>query len=845
MSGKRARRLAVWAIVALIAATLLPPFINANRFRNRLVDTIQRSIGRPVNMGDVHFTLLPRPGFVISNFSVTDDPAFSAEPVLRAESVSASLRLTSLWRGRLEISRLSFDLPSLNLVRSAEGRWNVQSILRQASQVRAAPTAAPRPEVRPRFPYIEASNGRINFREGQEKLPHALMDADFSLWLESEDQWNMRLEARPTRTDASLRDTGNLRLSGQIRRAETLALTPLSLEVELENAQLGQWTTLLTGRDHGWRGSTDLQAELKGTVSDLAFTANIEVSDFHRHDIATGDALEARITCKGSAFIGRASAAGMTDLDCAMPLGGGAASLRGKVSFARNPDYDLKASFRAVPMSSFANLYRRVKRDVPPDLTAEGSFTGDYSFVRTSTTGFLSASGEGRVTGLRLDSDSRNASLFFAPFDVGFPRLKKLTDAPELIVGPAGIRLGGAMPVYVSAHVTMAGILAEAKGDADLNQLLLGASIFGLADPRYKASGLANINLTVQGPFTDSTPVVMGSAQLRQVTTLVDGVAAPLLVQSASLQLGPDALAIQKLSARLEGTNTIVEGSLAAPRNCPSSAGCESTFDLKTAELNLDDLNRLLNPRYRSPDWLSLPLQMFGSRAVKTSRLMTLQSRGRVAIGRLVVKNIIATRANAEIVFAKGKITVSAFEADLLSGKHKGTWQADLTGSEPVFLGKGTVDALPLAHLNALLRSPLGTGTVALTYELKLQGADAESLRRSAAGTAAFRWTNGSWRTEGLSPAVQFTDWSGKLNIRDEIVDLTSSVMQVRGDAYLASGRVTFDRELSLRLRGTRDQMVWSGTLQNASLTIEPVDALPAQDSASNLKNATPRKARN
>ncbi|MEO6119941.1 MAG: AsmA family protein, partial [Terriglobales bacterium] len=164
MSPKRARRFAAGIIILLLAATLLPPFINANRFRNRLADTIRLSLGRPVNLGDVHFTLLPRPGFVISNLAIADDPAFSAEPVLRAESVTASLRLTSLWRGRLEISRLRFEFPSLNLVRAADGRWNVESILRQASQVPAAPTATPRPEGRPRFPYIEAVNGRINFR---------------------------------------------------------------------------------------------------------------------------------------------------------------------------------------------------------------------------------------------------------------------------------------------------------------------------------------------------------------------------------------------------------------------------------------------------------------------------------------------------------------------------------------------------------------------------------------------------------------------------------------------------------------------------------------------------------
>src|SRR5574337_694749 len=107
-------------------------------------------------MHDSHMRLrlFPQPGFSLSNVAVADDPGLSAEPLLRADEVSASLRLSSLWRGRLEIARLS-------------------------------------------FPYIEADGGRINLKIGQEKIAYALTDADFALWLASEDQWEMRLQARP------------------------------------------------------------------------------------------------------------------------------------------------------------------------------------------------------------------------------------------------------------------------------------------------------------------------------------------------------------------------------------------------------------------------------------------------------------------------------------------------------------------------------------------------------------------------------------------------------------------------------------------------------------------------
>jgi len=107
--------------------------------------------------------------------------------MLRAQQVIAALRLSSLLRGRLEISSLSLTEPSLNLVRNGEGHWNLENLLARSSAIAVAPTGKARSEHRPGFPYIEADRGRINFKIGQEKKPYALTDADFALWPKAED----------------------------------------------------------------------------------------------------------------------------------------------------------------------------------------------------------------------------------------------------------------------------------------------------------------------------------------------------------------------------------------------------------------------------------------------------------------------------------------------------------------------------------------------------------------------------------------------------------------------------------------------------------------------------------
>ena len=129
-------------------------------------------MARPAEIGSVHLRFLPQPGFDLENLVIYEDPAFGAEPMLRAPEVTAVVRLTSLVRGRLDISRLELTEPSLNLVRLADGRWNWQALLERTERTPLAPTAKSKSEARPGFPYIEASSGPHQFqgRAGKKAL---------------------------------------------------------------------------------------------------------------------------------------------------------------------------------------------------------------------------------------------------------------------------------------------------------------------------------------------------------------------------------------------------------------------------------------------------------------------------------------------------------------------------------------------------------------------------------------------------------------------------------------------------------------------------------------------------
>jgi AsmA protein len=246
--------------VAAVAALVLILFLfrpGVYKLRTRIATSIGSALGRRVVIDNVTLHLLPRPGFDLEGLVIYDDPSFSEEPMIRAQDVSAAIRFRSLFRGRLEIATLSATEPSINLVRSNEGRWNLASLLERNAQIPAAPTGKPASERRPAFPYLEANNARINFKLGQTKKSYALMDADVALWQDSENSWSARMKAEPVRTDFHLTDTGLLQINATWQRARSSRLTPVQITVQWRNGQLGQITKLLSGKDRGWRGGVN------------------------------------------------------------------------------------------------------------------------------------------------------------------------------------------------------------------------------------------------------------------------------------------------------------------------------------------------------------------------------------------------------------------------------------------------------------------------------------------------------------------------------------------------------------------------------------------------------------
>ena len=451
--------------------------------------------------------LLPLPGFELSGFAVEEDPQFGAEPILHSDSVVAYLRLLSLWRGRLEVSRIHFDDASLNLVRDRSGVWNFASVLVQAAHIPNAPTGQRHAGSAPRFPYIEAENTRINFKEGNEKKPLSFLNSDLTISLTSENAWEFHFRAQPVRTDLDLylSDTGTLRIDGTVPRTASLGQMPLHLNVDWSGVPLGQLSRLTIGSDIGWRGGLELRGVVGGTADHAQLNTTLKVAGFHRSRIY------ARPRARHGSFLPcflpqRVQLAGRHCLPVTRRRRRPATERfhRGRTnqSPGRSHDVDPARSGRSDPDSSAVGAQRTCPRRA-------GRRGVDGELIYTSQAGRPPVlSGDMAIDSLRLTvADAKK------PLLVGPVRLRAQNTG--LLLQPVRLAMGAPVPVSLDGHFTREGFDLHVGGSAALTRLKVLGRPFALIG----GAGTAALDLDVRGPWLLPVP----DAERPVVSSIAEG----------------------------------------------------------------------------------------------------------------------------------------------------------------------------------------------------------------------------------------------------------------------------------------------------------------------------------
>ncbi len=113
--------------------------------------------------------------------------------------------------------------------------------------------------------------GRINFKQGDNKSPFALIDVSGRVEQNGEGRWQLDLQARPMRAGVELQDIGTLRLRGSIA-GTTARLQPADLYLTWRAASVADALRIVRQNDYGMRGqlSLDLNAHVAPVNSSAA-----------------------------------------------------------------------------------------------------------------------------------------------------------------------------------------------------------------------------------------------------------------------------------------------------------------------------------------------------------------------------------------------------------------------------------------------------------------------------------------------------------------------------------------------------------------------------------------------
>jgi hypothetical protein len=827
--GRRSHRKLVIALVLLVVlllALFLPPFINLKKYRRSITNSISGALGRSVSVGDMQLRLLPVPGIEMTDFTVAEDPAYGYEPALHANSMVASLRLSSLWRGRLEVSRISLDEASLNLVKNNAGQWNLASILLRASQIPNEATAERHAGPLPRFPYVEATNARINFKDGVEKRPFSLTNAEFSMWQAGGGEWRLRLKAQPVRTDLELHlsDTGELTVEGSLRRAASLSAMPVSLRAEWRGAQLGQASRLLAGMDSGWRGDLDATATIEGTTGDLDLKTRVRVGNLQRQEIQPASAVNIDATCQSRYQNGQRL---LGDITCFLPEGRGHLLLTGNAQWISTPAADLQLEVNQVPVQFPLSLVGLVRPRVE-SITADGTVNGLFHLTRGTS---WSLAGDANASGLTLTNSSGTLALPEVRLTTQQPqpsKPKRRARAPAptaepapltITVQPIAVSLGEPEPLTLEARLAPSGFVVHAGGAASLDRLRAfggGMRYVGSLVDAVGAKGRLDLDTTIAGGWIASvasgpTITATGSMKVQNVEWRPGFLPAPVEIESAEIGLTPEMIDWQNVALEYQGL--AMHGSLQFPAVCTPPTPCPATFSLQPGDMDAAMLQSAVQGR-RDGFFGQMLADLGGSQNRVWPLLMGAVQWKTLDLGRLTLRN-----ATAAIGIDGASLSIRSFDGDALGGTVHATGTMKVQSGIPHWSLDVQLKGIQSSEAAAIFKERWGAGAGNLEAQLNLSGSSGADLASSATGHVQFTWSNGGLAITGDAlPLARFDRWTGRGSVAGSTVTLTNGTITRGNSATTVQWRIGFDRRLNLTLQTGKGTIRVTGTMARPTL---------------------------
>ncbi|MBI4873548.1 MAG: hypothetical protein HY822_02820 [Acidobacteria bacterium] len=665
---KPARRILLLVAILLVAAGLAAPFFRADRFAVRIRSALEQGLGRQVEIGEVRFNLFTGPGFTVRNVVIYEDPAAGLEPLAYVAEMDARADWWSLVTGRLEFSNLRLLEPSVNLAKPHTGGWNLQPLLSRAAATARSQGARP--------PALQIRGGRVNFKFGDVKSVFYLSNADVD-FRPSAEAIEFRFEGEPARTDRGAQGFG--RLAGRGRwRPQAPSDRQFELDLSLERSNIGEIVRLFHGRDIGLHGMVASRAKLTGPLSDIRVAGRLDIEDIHRWDLMPHHGQAWPVD-----FRGRIDLEGQrVELETLAPPGQTlpvSVRFRAAELLAR-PRWATVFTVRDLPVANVVEVARHFGAVPASPLALEGLVEGAIGY-----------SGETGLQGLFLLRDVSVAAPESPALRIERARIEvdrsRIRAHPATVLAPAG----RAVQVEAEFHLPeqTLDVLAATRGlpAADLNATVTKA-LGGPAVPVLEAcssglwKGWVRYRRIGEGAGNWS-----GLVELQEARLAVEGLASPLAVRSAQVQIDGDKAVLKRIQAQA--------GRIAFQGEFRQEGGKDPSghFRLEAAEADAAELEQVFAPALlRQRGLLARTLRLV--RGGVPEWLRARRAEGVVAIGALTAGDLRWENVKARLVWNGTTVDIAEFGAAWGEGRLRAKGSVSLASAAPVYRLQGSLSGL-------------------------------------------------------------------------------------------------------------------------------------------------------
>src|SRR5579862_752247 len=593
-------------VLIIIAALVIPSFLDVNQYHGKIQAELQQRLGRQVTLGNMHLRLLPL-SFRVDNVTIGEDPHFpTGRPFAEAQEVDVSVKLLPLLHKDIEISSLDLKRPHIELVRNPAGAWNFSSLGHPAEATQQTPVPAPTTgKPTPQKPTTPQPASQTSQQQQQQFALDSLVISDGQLAVTDQQKHQTRAvydhidltlknfaPAKPFSVDMAAHLPGKgtqvLKLkatAGPIDQQNMLN-TPLDGTVNMQqvstagiqkflNTQaLGQMEAVISGEaavknqagKMSSNGNLKLQdVVLKGTKIPYPITASYDVTDDLTNDVI--HLAKANIQL------------GSTPLD-----------ITGDVNTKPTPaQLNLNVKASNVSISDAAQLASAMGTAFAPGMTVNGNLNADIhaqgSADKPALNGNLevknlSAKGKDLPTPVNVNQVTLNLT----PQEIRSNQFTANAGSTNLAVQFALAQYTSPSPV-VDATVRTAG--------AKIEELINIAKAYGIsAVDGMSGTGTLHLDVHATGPMKNASALNFnGTGQIQNASLKMPTLTKPLGVRNANLRFTQNSAVLENLAASLGQSN--FSGNLTM-RNFSAP---QVQFALAADKLNVTELQEITSPQ--------------------------------------------------------------------------------------------------------------------------------------------------------------------------------------------------------------------------------------------------------